>query len=303
MENQIQETKMDQFVNLTTGEILGEGIFMSKEELERKQEAQIKRINYAYLMNNRSEFQTHISSNFGSFYFNNYMKLLTKLKNNPALLFRFLYLCTYANYDGYLKYGLNSSLYMKENDFGEVFKLSKGMVTKLKKELYDNKLIKKYEDGRIVVNNDYYSRGKLYLGDMLNSSRVFDNGIRELYLNSNPREHKRIGVIVPLLPYLNKYYNILCENPLEKDENYIKPLTLTEICNIVGYDVANRDKLKKMLENVTVNGKPTVAYISHADARFFLVNPAVFYKGNSVSDLDVISKLFNLKNKKKNENE
>ena len=42
MENQIQETKMDQFVNLTTGEILGEGIFMSKEELERKQEAQIK---------------------------------------------------------------------------------------------------------------------------------------------------------------------------------------------------------------------------------------------------------------------
>ena len=118
MENQIQETKMDQFVNLTTGELLGEGIFMSKEELERKQEAQIKRINYAYLMNNRSEFQTHISSNFGSFYFNNYMKLLTKLKNNPALLFRFLYLCTYANYDGYLKYGLNSSLYMKENDFG-----------------------------------------------------------------------------------------------------------------------------------------------------------------------------------------
>ena len=112
MENQIQETKMDQFVNLTTGELLGEGIFMSKEELERKQEAQIKRINYAYLMNNRSEFQTHISSNFGSFYFNNYMKLLTKLKNNPALLFRFLYLCTYANYDGYLKYGLHSSLYM-----------------------------------------------------------------------------------------------------------------------------------------------------------------------------------------------
>lgn len=78
---------------------------------------------------------------------------------------------------------------------------------------------------------------------------------------------------------------------------------MTEICNIVGYDVANRDKLKKMLENVTVNGKPTVAYISHADARLFLVNPAVFYKGNSVSDLDVISKLFNLKNKKKNENE
>ncbi|WP_195382539.1 hypothetical protein [Blautia wexlerae] len=227
MENQIQETKMDQFVNLTTGELLGEGIFMSKEELKRKQEAQIKRINYAHLMNNRSEFQTHISSNFGSFYFNNYMKLLTKLKNNPALLFRFLYLCTYANYDGYLKYGLNSSLYMKENDFGEVFKLSKGMVTKLKKELYDNKLIKKYEDGRIAVNNDYYSRGKLYLGDMLNSSRVFDNGIRELYLNSNPREHKRIGVIVPLLPYLNRFYNILCENPLEKDENYIKPLTLT----------------------------------------------------------------------------
>lgn len=287
----------DEYVNVNTGEYLGEGIFLSKEYIEKKQETQVNKVEGYSKKKKKDEFSKYMNSNFGSFYFNNYMKLLKKLNNNTALLFRFLYLCTYADYDGYLKYG-NYSYgvnhgYMTEKDFDEVFKMSKAMITKLKKELYDNNLIIKSKiDDRLIINGSFYTRGELCLGDMLESSRVFDDGIKELYEKSNPREHKRIGVVIPLLPFLNKYHNILCNKPLERELKYIEPLTLREMCKIIGYDITNEDRLRKQLQNITVKNNPLVAYVSHAKARFFVVNPALFYKGNCLDDLKGVINLF-----------
>lgn len=287
----------DEYVNVNTGEYLGEGIFLSKEYIEKKQETQVNKVEGYSKKKKKDEFSKYMNSNFGSFYFNNYMKLLKKLNNNTALLFRFLYLCTYADYDGYLKYG-NYSYgvnhgYMTEKDFDEVFKMSKAMITKLKKELYDNNLIIKSKiDDRLIINGSFYTRGELCLGDMLESSRVFDYGIKELYEKSNPREHKRIGVVIPLLPFLNKYHNILCNKPLERELKYIEPLTLREMCKIIGYDITNEDRLRKQLQNITVKNNPLVAYVSHAKAKFFVVNPALFYKGNCLDDLKGVINLF-----------
>ena len=291
----------EEYVNVNTGEYLGEGLFLPREYVEKKQETQVNKAEGFAKMKKKDEFSKFINCNFGSFYFNNYMKLLKKLNGNTALLFRFLYLCTYADYDGYLKYGNYSHGvhhgYMTEKDFEEVFSMSKAMITKLKKELYDNKLIMKSKtDDRLIVNGSFYTRGELCLGDMLDSSRVFDDGIQELYKKSNPREHKKIGILIPLLPYLNKYHNILCKKPLEKELKYIEPLTLREICNIVGYDNSNEDKLKKQIENITVKDIPMVAFISHAKGRFFVVNPSLFYKGNNLDDLKGVINLFKVEN-------
>ena len=291
----------EEYVNVNTGEYLGEGLFLPREYVEKKQEAQVNKAEGFAKMKKKDEFSKFINCNFGSFYFNNYMKLLKKLNGNTALLFRFLYLCTYADYDGYLKYGNYSHGvhhgYMTEKDFEEVFSMSKAMITKLKNELYDNKLIMKSKtDDRLIVNGSFYTRGELCLGDMLDSSRVFDDGIQELYKKSNPREHKKIGILIPLLPYLNKYHNILCKKPLEKELKYIEPLTLREICNIVGYDNSNEDKLKKQIENITVKDIPMVAFISHAKGRFFVVNPSLFYKGNNLDDLKGVINLFKVEN-------
>ena len=297
METLETHQQWDEYVNVNTGEYLGEGIFLSKKYIEKKQETQVNKVEGYSKKKKKDEFSKYINSNFGSFYFNNYMKLLKKLNNNTALLFRFLYLCTYADYDGYLKYG-NYSYgvnhgYMTEKDFDEVFKMSKAMITKLKKELYDNNLIIKSKiDDRLIINGSFYTRGELCLGDMLESSRVFDDGIKELYEKSNPREHKRIGVVIPLLPFLNKYHNILCNKPLERELKYIEPLTLREMCKIIGYDITNEDRLRKQLQNITVKNNPLVAYVSHAKAKFFVVNPALFYKGNCLDDLKGVINLF-----------
>lgn len=289
-------TAYDQYLNLNTGEV-DNGVFISSREIKKKQEATIKQTEGYLKKKKKDSFSKFIGENLGSFYFNNYMKLLKKLNNDTALLFRFLYLCTYADFDGYLRYGKSKSntngKYMTEKDFEEVFNMSKSMTLKLKKELFDNKLIiKSNKDTRLSINDNYYTRGKLDTSNMLECSRVFDSGIKELYEQSKPREHKKLGVLIPLLPYLNKYHNILCKKPLEKEIEYIEPLNLREICKIVNYDIDNEDKLKKQLENITVRDLPLVASVSHSKCKFFIMNPTLFYKGNRIDDLIGVINLF-----------
>lgn len=284
-----------QWVNSNTGEMV-EGMLITKEEFEEKAEKQKNKEEGYFRKNKNDELFMFIDENYGSFYFNNYTKLLKALNNDSALLFRFLYLCTFADYDNYLKFGEFKNgvhhKYMEESDFKEVFGLSRRALINLKSTLLECKLIKIFDDGKIMINSNFYSRGKLKDNDMLNSSRVFDNGIRELYLKSNAREHKKIGFIVLLLPYLNKYHNILCKRPFEEDIKRINPLTIVDICSILDYDESNKDRLKKILQSITVGGDPMVASISHALGKFFLVNPAIFYKGNNLSDLKFVINLF-----------
>lgn len=290
-----------QWVDSDTGEMV-EGMLITKEEFEEKAEKQKNKEEGYFRKNKNDALFMFIDENYGSFYFNNYTKLLKALNNDSALLFRFLYLCTFADYDNYLKFGefKNNThhAYMKESDFEEVFGLSRRSILTLKTDLISNKLIKIFDDGRIMINSNFYSRGILKDNDMLNSSRVFDNGIRELYFQSKIREHKKIGIIVVLLPYLNKFHNVLCKRPFEENIENIQPLNLTEICKILDYDDQNKDKIKKNLQSITVGGDPMVAYVSHALGKFFIVNPAIFYKGNSLSDLKSLINIFKVRSPK-----
>lgn len=288
------------YVDIETGEITT-GVLNTAEEIEKEIKAQERKQKKAKYYKDKTEFEAYLQSNFGSFYFNNYMELWKKLtKENSALAFRFLYLCTYADFDGYLRYGsvirgIDTS-YMALKDFKDVFNVSAGMTTKLKNDLFGMELIIKTDDNRLMVNSKYYTRGSLSSADKRNSARSFDNGIRELYLNSKPSEHKTLGLIIPLLDYVNVHLNVICKNVNEKEPRYMNPLNMEEICDIVGYDYGHSTKLRKTLKNATVSGKPMIAYISHQGADFFIVNPAIFYKGKKLDELRTIVDLFEIDN-------
>lgn len=164
------------YVETDTGELI-EGVLVSKDDVEKIRQAQERKEKRGKYLKEKTEFESYIQANFGSFYFNNYMELWDKLtKENSALAFRFLYLCTYADYDGYLRFGsvkngVDTS-YMTTKDFKEVFNISTGMTTKLKNELFDNDLIFQTDDERLVVNSKYYTRGKLSESDRKNQLEV-----------------------------------------------------------------------------------------------------------------------------------
>ena len=288
-----------EYVDTETGECI-KGVLLSEEEIEKIRQTQEGKRKGKKYYREKTAFESYIQRNFGSFYFNNYMELWNNLtKDNSALAFRFLYLCTYADFDGYLRFGgvkngIDTS-YMTTKYFKEVFNVSTGMTTKLKNELFDNELVIQTDDGRLIVNTKYYTRGNLSSSDKKKSTRSFDYGIRQIYKMSQPKEHKKLGLIIPLLDYVNVHLNIICKNVNEKEPKYMYPLDMKEICEIVGYDYTHSTKLRKCLAETTVNGQPMVAYMSHQGASFFVVNPAIFYKGKKLEDLKVLVDLFKVK--------
>ena len=223
----------------------------------------------------------YVNSNF--FYLNNYADLWKKLaKDNPALAFRFLYLCSYADTDGYLRFGGNNTLYMKIKDFREVFNISTGMTTKMKNDLFDNNLIKQTNDDRLIVNKKYFTREYSVKIDLKNPIRCYDTGIRSIYNKSHPKEHKRLGLIIVLLEYINIYSNIICKNVEEKDYNNISPLTISEICKLIEYDPTHFSKIKQCLSKIKVNSSPLLMFTFYHGSNLFIVNSSIFNRSENI---------------------
>ena len=231
-----------------------------------------------------------ISEIGGSFFHMMYENILNAdLKENYAM--RFLLLCTHLDYENNLVVGNTSSRrLMNESDLEMILKLSKNETIRTKNYLISNNLIK-IEDNIIKVNKDFAIKGKVKNKSNLAYSRVFEEGFKDLYYGVSPSQHKNLYFFVKCLPYLNNKFNILCENPLEKDSDLIKPLSFGELGKIFGMDKVKASKLKTNLFKLKINDRKVVAELVNLSERRIVVNPAIFYKSNSECISDV-AKIF-----------
>lgn len=231
-----------------------------------------------------------ISEIGGSFFHMMYENILNAdLKENYAI--RFLLLCTHLDYENNLVVGNTSSRrLMNESDLEMVLKLSKNETIRTKNYLISNNLII-IEDNIIKVNKDFAIKGKVKNKSNLAYSRVFEEGFKDLYYGVSPSQHKNLYFFVKCLPYLNNKFNILCENPLEKDSDLIKPLSFGELGKIFGMDKVKASKLKTNLFKLKINDRKVVAELVNLSERRIVVNPAIFYKSNSECISDV-AKIF-----------
>ncbi|ALG48584.1 hypothetical protein FORC3_1207 [Clostridium perfringens] len=221
----------------------------------------------------------------GNFYHMMYDRILNAdLQENYAI--RFLLLCTYLDYENNLVVGKTSDRRkIKENELKDILKLSERETIRTKKYLLEQNLIT-IDDGIISVNKDFAIKGKVKVKDEP-YSRVFEEGFKDLYYGVKPVQHKNLYFFIKCLPYLNNKYNILCENPLEKDKDLIKPLSFGELGKIFGMDRKQASNLKNTLFKLKVNDKKVIAELVNLSERRIVVNPAIFYKSNSECISDV----------------
>ena len=231
------------------------------------------------------------------FYFLVYKNLLEDFPDDTALLFRFMYICTYGNYNNVL------TLYrrdMTEAECRDLFGLSEKSNREIYTSLIDGGLLF-IEDKKIMINPKYYIRGTIQDYDTP-FTRVFNQGVRDLYTKANYREHKALGHFVPLLPYVNKYTNIVCHNPDEANINDLMPLNLSQVADLFDVAQSNSNRLKQKLLDITVNNVPILGYFTrefnHEMLKCFIVNPYVFYKAPRINDLEAIAKLFTIASKR-----
>ena len=277
---------MKRLVDLDTGEII-EGV---SRVITTSQEKKIE--SYKQLQNQRKNLREVIKKNCGDFYFYRYDKLLERLKDDSATAFRFLYLCACADKDGYLiKYGKE---YCKtKDDFTYIFDRPVRTARTYTTTLIANELLYKDSNG-YRLNPMFYSMGGMDDDFKRQSVRTFNQAIKDLYYNSDPKEHTFIGQLLKLVPYINIYRNVLCTdiNCAEKDK--LKPLTKTEIVSILQPDNNYGYQLFDKLMNTFIKGEPVIGLFRSMGIDQYVINPKVFYRGNNYKELQDLIDMFDI---------
>lgn len=258
-----------------------------QEEQEKKHKAK-KHIK------NDSEIAELIRS-FGGFYFSCYKHLL-KLKLDKQYMFRFVYLCTLMNYENRVEFGSakGDNRLALEKDLQEILKLSERECRNTKNELIKHKLITINEDKTITINKKYSVKGNIDKRKLKGSIRVMEKGIQELYNKAKATEHKKLALLIEVLPYINFHHNVLCHNPEESTLGKIQAITLKELCSIVGYDETKSTRLKNDLLKIKVNDEYAIGLFTKANGIHIYVNPKIYYKGNNVEDLKALMNMFRI---------
>ena len=273
------------------------GIFISSEDQRVIDEVR-KKGNYSIYMKSKNEIDTLIRDGLGGFYFNIYKNLL-EVNLEPQYIFRFVYLCTYLNYDNKLVWGnaKGDGKLAKEKDLMEILGLSQRETIYTKKALIKANLISIEEDKTISINKKYAIKGKINKRDLRRGVRMMENGIQELYKNVSAREHKRLALFIEILPYINFNHNIVCSNPSEVDIAKVEPITLKELCKIVGYDETKSTRLKNDLLKLKIDGENVVGLFIREMGTTIHINPRVYYKGKNIDDLRALMNMFKVKSK------
>lgn len=293
----------NEFTDILTGEVLT-GKQIANEVLQGQQEAHKRQLNGFKKVKKRNELQETLLQEFGNFIFTHYKELIELLKDesgkfDTAFAFRFLYLSTFMDFDNKLRFGTKfrnkHTDYMAIRDLTEVMGLSKNQITKFKNQLLEMDLLSINQDETLNINKRFCKKGNLSQGFKRDSIRCFEESIQELYINSTAKEHKRLGILIQLLPYLNFNHNVLCFNPEELEAGKLKELKIQDIAVIIGYEVKNSRRLQKELFNISVGGQYVIGKFTYVRCpEAFIINPAVYYKGNNLENLRGIMNLFKL---------
>lgn len=273
-------------IDYDTGEIIENVTKVITESQEKKASE------YKQLQQRRKNLRELMKKHCGNFYFYRYDKLLEQLDDDTATAFRFLYLCACATSDGYfIKY---KGEYCKtKDDFTYVFDRPQRTTRKYMDDLLVHNLIYKDKVG-YRLNPLFYSMGGMDDDFKRRSIRTFNFAVKELYYNSDPKEHKMFGRLLKLVPYINVYNNVLCWNIEETEKDLIQPLTEDEIREIIhpknnySYDVMER------FSKLFLKGEPVLGRFNSAEQYQYIINPRLFYRGNNVHDLQAVIDQFDI---------
>ncbi len=173
---------------------------------------------------------------------------------------------------------------MKRKDLAEVLNVSKATASRFLKEVTPRYLTEN-DNGLLFANNDIFRKGKI---KKLQYRKFHVNGIRKLYEEAKRNNHRQIGYLFKLLPYINIEYNLLCYNPKETDIKRLELMSIVEFCKLIGYNIVHLNDLMYIYRNIwfTVNDRTerfcTITYDGTRNNNAKIcINPRVIYCGSN----------------------
>lgn len=255
-----------------------------KQELKEKQKEAIIKSN--------SKF----SKLCGVFYFCFYgNEKIEKLK--PEHLFRACMLASYMDYNENLVIGnTNSRHTMTNKEMMDVLDLKPNAFIETKKELKNAGILIE-KDGVFKFKPSCFGKGEIKGIKKENYAMICESGIREIYAQVGAREHRRWGLIMKLMPYVNIHHSILCSPDCINEEirELIIPLTLDDLCEKLNIDKRKKSRLKNDILSVKVSSENikyrAILFLEDKDRTEIIINPRLYYKGDD-ERLGFIMELF-----------
>lgn len=217
---------------------------------------------------------------------------------SPETVTRLIYLNTFTKYNSN-SLMLTQRTPMRYKDLASVMNVSKSTVTRFWNEAYPHYLTMQ-GDNLIFTNKDIFKKGFLKRKkEYTDYQKFYIDGIRKLYNSTSKSNHKHLGYLFKLLPYINLEYNLVCHNPKEKILDNVELMSMKEFCNQIKYDVTHLDRLLYIYRNIyfEVNGHKerfcTMIYdgIEKQNAKIF-INPHILYCGSNYEQVKILGAFF-----------
>ena len=242
-----------------------------QEAYKKKKEAEQKRL-----------LSRKANEPLGKYFFFTRQELFSNL--SPETLTRFIYLATRLEYDGN-RFMKSDRSQMTCCDLPEFLGVSPSTAYRFLKEVKD--FVKEDEKRLFLIRKDIFKKGTMKSTKNQTYTKFYTNNLRRLYKSVGVGGHKYLGYIFKMIPYMNVEYNVLCHDSMEEDIEEIKLLSITEFCDLIGYDITHLCKLKKAFGNLVFNNGGTeerfcsITYngIKNNNARI-CVNPNILYSGS-----------------------
>lgn len=202
-------------------------------------------------------------------------------------LSRLIYLATFTNYnEGMLVH--DNGAPVKEKDLQSILMASKVTTNRFKKNM-SSLGIMTFTNNKIFISNEFVFKG-IRPSERKQFSRMFNNSIRDLYLNS---KSSSLAFIYKILPYIGFWHNVLCKNPNAKVDSPIEQLDWNDLCNIL--DIKNPSELKKKIKEYTFsNDEPILKTGTIGNKKPIYVNPTLVFKNNNSELFQMAYSIFSI---------
>lgn len=229
----------------------------------------------------------HNSKKHGGFTFLRIENALTEI--NPATVGRLAYLSTYMEYGNQLLMRSKNRPMLKK-DLPEILLISRDTANKFYNESKNVGLIEDRGSGGLYMNEVFF---RDQTTDK-NQIRLYRKTIQQLYKRTLPKYIKNFGYVVQLVSYINKEWNIISHNPLEKDSNKVQIMTMKELCEVIDYDYSHISRLNEALFGLAFdwNGRKQALCASieftteEGKQKGLIVNPHLVFAGTDFKKVE-----------------
>lgn len=187
---------------------------------------------------------------------------------------------------------------MKKSDLPEVMGMSATTAFRFFKEV-SPKYLQVDKNGNLSLSEQIFKRGQLGKGTESRAfQKIYIDMVRELYKGTPLSNHKELGYIFAMLPFVNIEYNVLCKNPYETDISNIEMMTVREFCEAIGHSFSTVERLRETYSKIGfyVDGEVEqfckfVSDGNDLDNAWIFVNPHVIYSGTDPEQVKTLGAL------------